>query len=122
MERDEDGWWVASVKEVAGVHTQGRSIHQARERVREALAAAIGERAAAAAELTPRFEGMADALRRIVEVRRAQQKAEQLQAHAAEMSRRLARELVNKKHLSVRDAGELMGISGGRVQQLVQKD
>jgi predicted RNase H-like HicB family nuclease len=33
----DDGWWSASVREVRGAHTQGRSIVQARRRVREAL-------------------------------------------------------------------------------------
>lgn len=39
-ERDEEGWWVARVLEVDGCITQGKSIEQARERIREALAAA----------------------------------------------------------------------------------
>ncbi len=36
-ERDERGWWVARVLGLPGCHTQGRSIAQARERIREAL-------------------------------------------------------------------------------------
>jgi predicted RNase H-like HicB family nuclease len=32
-----DGWWTASVRDVRGAHTQGRSIAQARRRIREAL-------------------------------------------------------------------------------------
>jgi predicted RNase H-like HicB family nuclease len=35
--RSDDGWWTASVREVRGAHTQGRSIAQARRRVRQAL-------------------------------------------------------------------------------------
>jgi predicted RNase H-like HicB family nuclease len=35
--RDESKWWVASVCEVPGCHSQGRTIDQARQRVREAL-------------------------------------------------------------------------------------
>jgi predicted RNase H-like HicB family nuclease len=35
--RDESKWWVASVREVPGCHSQGRTIDQARRRVREAL-------------------------------------------------------------------------------------
>jgi predicted RNase H-like HicB family nuclease len=38
FERDEDGWWVATATDLAGCHTQGRSIAQARERLREAMA------------------------------------------------------------------------------------
>jgi predicted RNase H-like HicB family nuclease len=36
-ERDERGWWVARVLGLPGCHTQGRSIAQARGRIREAL-------------------------------------------------------------------------------------
>jgi predicted RNase H-like HicB family nuclease len=32
-----DGWWTASVRDVRGAHTQGRSIALARRRIREAL-------------------------------------------------------------------------------------
>lgn len=36
-ERGDDGWWAASVLGVRGCRTQGRSLAQARERIREAL-------------------------------------------------------------------------------------
>jgi len=36
-EQDETGLWVASVAEVAGCHTQGRTVAAARRRIREAL-------------------------------------------------------------------------------------
>ncbi len=36
-ERDEDGWWLAYVPAIPGCHTQGRTIDQARRRIREAL-------------------------------------------------------------------------------------
>src|SRR5687767_2512437 len=36
-ERDPAGWWVAAVREVPGCHTQGRTLAQARRRIREAL-------------------------------------------------------------------------------------
>src|ERR1041385_8959781 len=36
-ERDESGWWVASVREVRGCHTQGRTVDEARRRIRKAL-------------------------------------------------------------------------------------
>src|SRR5258707_4242253 len=37
-ERDEAGWWVASVREVRGCHTQGRTVDEARRRIRKAMA------------------------------------------------------------------------------------
>jgi predicted RNase H-like HicB family nuclease len=36
-ERDESGWWVATVRDVRGCHTQGRTVDEARRRIREAL-------------------------------------------------------------------------------------
>lgn len=36
-ERDRDGWWYASIPAVPGCHTQGSSLPQARERIRECL-------------------------------------------------------------------------------------
>jgi len=36
-ERDESGWWVATVRGVRGCHTQGRTVDEARRRIREAL-------------------------------------------------------------------------------------
>ena len=44
-ERDEDGWWVATVQGLRGIHTQGRTIGEARHRIREALALEIGRKA-----------------------------------------------------------------------------
>src|SRR5262245_53505494 len=37
-ERDEGGWWLAKVAELPGCHTQGRTVQQARERIRETIA------------------------------------------------------------------------------------
>src|SRR5438093_11899068 len=37
IERDAAGMWVASVPSIPGAHTQGRTIDQARRRIREAL-------------------------------------------------------------------------------------
>ena len=36
-ERDTSGWWVASVRELRGCHTQGRTVDEARRRIREAM-------------------------------------------------------------------------------------
>lgn len=38
VERDEDGYYVASVPELPGCHTQARSLDKLMERVREAIA------------------------------------------------------------------------------------
>jgi predicted RNase H-like HicB family nuclease len=38
VERDEDGYYVASVPELPGCHTQARSLDKLMERIREAIA------------------------------------------------------------------------------------
>ena len=37
VERDEDGFYVGSVPELAGCHTQARSLDQLMKRIREAI-------------------------------------------------------------------------------------
>ena len=116
-ERDADGWWVVTVKGVRGVRTQARSISQGRTRIREALALFVDD--AQTAELVDDVQIGVEQKRALARARRLQRAAEREQAHAADLARKVARTLVRVKKLSVRDAGEVMGISGARVQQLV---
>ncbi|HOD81574.1 MAG: hypothetical protein BWX88_02996 [Planctomycetes bacterium ADurb.Bin126] len=37
IERDEDGWYVASVPQLRGCHTQARTLDELMERMREAI-------------------------------------------------------------------------------------
>jgi predicted RNase H-like HicB family nuclease len=37
IERDEDGWYVASVPSLPGCHTQARSLDKLNERIKEAI-------------------------------------------------------------------------------------
>lgn len=36
-EHTEDGWWVASVPEIPGAHSQGRTLEEAREMIKDAV-------------------------------------------------------------------------------------
>jgi predicted RNase H-like HicB family nuclease len=115
-EHDSTGWWVASVPEVPGCHTQGRTIRQARERIREALGLFVKN--AAKAKLVDDVRLPADVRRLIDEQRTARERIERDQEHAQATLRRAAQRLA-KLHVSVRDAGELLGLSHQRVQQLL---
>jgi predicted RNase H-like HicB family nuclease len=42
VERDEDGWYVASVPSLPGCHTQARSLDELMTRIREAIEAYLG--------------------------------------------------------------------------------
>jgi predicted RNase H-like HicB family nuclease len=109
-----DGWWTVSIREVRGVHTQGRSIAQARTRVREALGLFVD--GAATAELVDDIRVGAGMLNAILKARRARQAADRHQKLATLASRAAAKKLVAK--MSVRDAGEVLGVSHQYVQQL----
>ena len=51
--QDREGWWLAEIPSVQGYHTQGRTLVQARRRIREALSVCLpNPRTAAGATLT----------------------------------------------------------------------
>ena len=41
FEQDEDGWWVAQCEEVPGAITQGQTLEEARENLKEAIQLAL---------------------------------------------------------------------------------
>lgn len=116
-EKDETGWWIATVKEVRGCHTQGRTIEQARRRIREALGLFVDQ--AEKAELIDDVVLPANArslLKRVLSTRkRAEEEAIKLQNTTAEAAEVLTKDV----GVSVRDAGELLGLSHQRVHQLL---
>ena len=115
-ERDEAGWWVASVKGVRGCHTQGRTLEEARRRIREALALAV--RVASSATLVDEIRLPADVRRTLGRLRAARARVEREQTHARAATKAAALLLRKRLKLGVRDAGALLGLSHQRVQQL----
>ena len=116
--RDSAGWWVASVRGLRGCHTQGRTIRQARERIREAMGLFV--KGAKRARLVDNVHLPADLRRMLVRQRAARARAEHEHVRAQTATRETARRLTRAR-LSVRDAGELLGLSHQRVQQLLQR-
>jgi predicted RNase H-like HicB family nuclease len=108
---------VATVKEVRGCHTQERTIDQARRRIREALELFVDH--ADEAELIDDVALPANArtlLRRVQSTRkRAEEEAIKLQDSTTKAAEVLTKDL----GVSVRDAGELLGLSHQRVHQLL---
>jgi predicted RNase H-like HicB family nuclease len=50
IEKDEDGWLVASVPELSGCHTQARSMDKLMERTQEAISLCVEENGPPACE------------------------------------------------------------------------
>jgi len=117
-ERDEGGWWIAEVKGVAGVNSDGRSVADARRRVREALSLAIGDAAAARAEFVDDIKLPADVRRVVKQATAARARLDEVQSKAVAATAAAASVLTRKFGLSVRDAAEMLGVSHQRIQQL----
>jgi predicted RNase H-like HicB family nuclease len=116
-ERDEDGWWVASVPSLPGCHTQGRTLEQARRRIAEAIALHMEVQQARLQEhikLKPKLQATVDA------ARDARHRAEEQQSTALKAMRRAIAQLINAEGMSIRDAGQLLGISYQRVHQILR--
>lgn len=66
IEQDEDGWYVASVPELEGCYTQGKTVDQARQRIKEVIQLVLESDKQAAREkiarplAMPRFLGVED--------------------------------------------------------------
>ena len=119
---DDSGWWVAQIKQVPAAITQGRTIAEARRRIVEALGLVLDDvRAAQKAELIDDVRLPADAGRALTQARAARERLEKDTERARTTTAIAVRKLIQKLGLSVRDAGELLGISYQRVQQLVHE-
>jgi len=115
-ERDEAGWWVASVKGVRGCHTQGRTLEEARRRIEEALSLSVTD--AAAAVLVDEVRLPREIRRTLARSHAARGRAEREQQKARAATTAAVRLLRQRLKVSVRDAGALLGLSYQRVQQL----
>ena len=116
-ERDQSGWWVASVRGVRGCHTQGRTVDEARRRIVEALELFVDHaRTATLVDEVKLPTGAARAVRAYATLRK---KAEQEDRRAALAARRAVRALRSGRlKMSARDAARLLGLSHQRVHQL----
>ena len=116
-ERDRTGWWVASVREVRGCHTQGRTVDEARRRIREALGLFIDD--ADTVDLIDAVKLPASAAKAIRTYATLRKKADHQDKRAAAAAREAVRVLqTGNLKMSARDAARLLGLSHQRVHQL----
>ena len=119
-ERDETGWWVATVPAVPGCITQGKNLAQARRRIREALSLLIGDRGAGAAVLEDDVKLPGEVRRSLQRLQTARAKAEEAERRRQAVVQELARWLA--EDFSYQDVGEFLNVSRQRVGQLVVRE
>ena len=118
IERDESGAWIARVPSVRGCHSYGRTLDQARRRLREALGLWVDD--ADSTELIEEIRLPAPVRTAISRSRTARRHAKRERDRAQLAMKAAAETLVQDVGLGLRDAGELLEISHQRVQQLVK--
>ena len=111
-------WWAISVPELRGVHTQARRLERVEAVVRDAIALFLNVRPDS---FEIRIEPVLprDLQKKVGRVRKVRGEAELLQRQAATVSAEVAADLVQRAHLTVRDAGRVLGLSHQRVAQLL---
>ena len=119
-ERDRLGWWVASVRELRGCHTQGRTVDEARRRIREAMGLFIDN--ARTAKIVDNVKLPADAKKAIRVYAKLRKRADEDDRRAAAAARRAVRVLRGRRlKMSARDAAEFLGLSHQRIHQLAHE-
>src|SRR5207249_5399310 len=109
-ERDESGWWVASVREVRGCHTQGRTVDEARRRIRKAMELFVDDARSAKFVDNVKLPAPASkAIRLYAALRKQADREDQRASLAARRAVRLLRG--GNLKMSARDAARLLGVS-----------
>lgn len=113
----QEGWWIVKLQEARGVHSNGRTLEEARRRVREALSLDIGD-TAFTVEIAEKISLPATARQELARQRAARRRAEEHAQEAMKTPQEAARALA-KAGLSVRDADSLLGLTGARLSQIL---
>ena len=111
------GWWAVEVPEVPGLFTQAKRLDQVDSMVRDAAALLTGQpEDSFEVVIEPKVpERVALTLKRSHELTA---EAARLQREAAEDARKAA-ELMRSEGMTVRDIGQVMGLSFQRVSQIL---
>jgi predicted RNase H-like HicB family nuclease len=117
LEQENDGRWSVELEEEPRVHTWGKTIDQALNRMREA--AALWFRTdEALIDLVPRPVLPKATASTVEQARKAREQARNANRLAIEQTRKAAVALTGRR-ISMRDAAAILGISHQRVHQLL---
>jgi antitoxin HicB len=116
-DRDETGWWVATIPSVPGCLTQGKTLEQARRRIREALLLYAEDRVARSAAFDEEVHLPAEVRSRLRRLEAARAKAAAAEERRRTVVQEVARYLASE--FSYQDIGEFLRVSRQRVGQLV---
>jgi len=116
LEPDESGAWIARIPSVPGCHSHGRSLVEARRRVREALGLWVEQ--AETAELVDDVRLPRAALAAAARSKRSRARAITARETSARATAEAIEQLVGELELGLRDAAYLLDLSFQRVQQL----
>ncbi len=116
---ERDGrYWFLRVAQLPGVFSQVRRLDQADEMARDAIAAFL-DIAPDSVEVTVVARLPEDVRHDLASVRDLRAAIERNEREYAELTRRLARKLVEREGLTVREAARILGLSHQRVAQVV---
>jgi len=118
-ERDQaSGWWTAQVKEEPGAITQGRTVAEARRRIRKALWALWDDKVAAeAVEIRDNVKLPAKVRRAVASSLQAFSERDAAQ-RTAKVRVRAAVRVLQQERLSLRDTADLLGVRRQYVHQV----
>jgi ribosomal protein L14E/L6E/L27E len=118
-------WWGVEIIDDQGVHvkggyTQARRLDQVDAMVREVISLLLDvPEDSFDVKLAPQLS--ADVQREVEDARARRQQAEQAQQEAINAASRAAADLVKREHLTIRDAGLILGLSHQRIDQLLDR-
>jgi predicted RNase H-like HicB family nuclease len=121
FELDEDGYWsvLAEVAPRKSAISDGQTLPKARRRIRQAIALLL-EVDEGSFDIQDEFVLPRQAMSSLQRHRGAQEQLRQDSEQAARAAR-VAAQVLSKLGISRRDAGDLLGLSGARIQQVLNE-